>query len=422
MMKKLQKILIVTLFFIVFQLITQPVLAEGKTIYLDYFYNKNCPSCVKPLEKDGAIWTIDQIYNDTVMIRLKQYNDPAYEKEYKKYLEEYKSIINNYPFVVINNSSDETVLPKANITVDDMRNVIDAYLAGIKPNITVDKNIETINFLFWHFRLDISGFSLPVLTIVLAGLDSFNPCAFFILIFLLNLLLYTRSRKRMVLVGGIFVFFSGLWYYAFMFVLYNTFLLTNIFIDIVTIIAGCIALTLGALSIKDFFFFKKGVSLSIPEEKRLGLFKRMRDLVKTPQIILVISGAIVLAAIVNFYELLCTLGFPLVFTRQLTAYKIPMLQSYLYIFFYNVIYVIPLIIIVLIFVFTLGRWKLSEWQGRILKLLSGIMLVSFGVLFIIDFKILQNVVTPVLLLVFSLLVTLVISFVWKKYKDKKEGV
>jgi uncharacterized membrane protein len=87
-----------------------------------------------------------------------------------------------------------------------------------------------------------------------------------------------------------------------------------------------------------------------------------------------------------------------------------------------VVYVIPLIVIVLLFVFTLGKIKLSEWHGRILKLVSGVMMVSFGVLFLIDFKILQNVVTPILLLVFSLLATFVISYIWKKYKDEKEAM
>jgi uncharacterized membrane protein len=76
----------------------------------------------------------------------------------------------------------------------------------------------------------------------------------------------------------------------------------------------------------------------------------------------------------------------------------------------------------LIFVITLGKRKLSEWHGQILKLLSGVMMVSFGALFLIDFRLLENIATPILLLVFSLLATFVIAFIWKKYKDKKEGV
>lgn len=422
MKKILQKILLVALLFIVFQLITQPVLAEEKTIFLDYFYNENCGSCVTPIQKDGAIWTIGQIYNnDTVVIRLKQYNDPAYKEEYDTYLQKYSSIISVYPFVVIKTSSNETVLPKVNMTVDDMRNVIDAYLAGTEPNITINKNIKTIDFLFWHFKFDISGLSLPVLTIVLAGVDSFNPCVFFILIFLLNLLIYARSRRRMLLVGGVFIFFSAFIYFIFMVLLLNAFRLTAE-VGITAIFVGVIALILGGINIKDFFFFKKGISLGIPEDKKPRIYKQMRDLLKTPHVSGVLIGTIALAIMVNFYELLCSIGLPAEYTSKLVLSNLPDAQIYLYIFFYNVIYVLPMILIVLIFVITLGKRKLSEWHGQILKLLSGVMMASFGVLFLVDFKLLENVVTPILLLVFSLVVTFVISFIWKKHEDKKEGV
>lgn len=425
MMKKLQKILIVTLFFIVFQLIAQPVLAEEKTVFLDYFYNKNCHSCTEPLEKNGAIWIINNTYNDTVEIRYKIYNDPAYEEEYQAYIQKYNSIISIWPFVVIKTSSNETVLPKVNITVDDMQKVIDAYLAGTEPNITINENIKMIDFLFWHFNLDISGLSLPVLGIVLAGVDSFNPCVFFILIFLLNLLLYAKSRRRMLLVGGVFIFFSAFFYFIVMVLLLNAFKLTHTLqpvpgLEITAIVVGIIALILASINIKDFFFFKKGVSLSIPEDKKPQIYKRMRELLKTPQILGVLIGTIALAIMVNFYELLCSIGLPAEYTSKLALSNLPDSQIYFYIFFYNVIYVIPMIVIVLIFVITLGKRKLSEWHGQILKLLSGIMMASFGILFLLNYKLLENVATPILLLVFSLLVTFVISFVWKRYKDKEE--
>jgi hypothetical protein len=424
MKKILQKILLVAFLFILFQLITQPVLAEGKTVFLDYFYNEGCGSCTKYIEEGppaGAIWTINQTYNDTVTIRLKQYNDPAYKEEYKTYIQKYSSIISVYPFVVIKASSNETVLPKINITVDDMQNVIDAYLAEMEPNITINKDVIAIDFLFWHFRFDASGLSFSVLAIVLAGVDSFNPCVFFILIFLLNLLIYAKSRRRMLLIGGVFVFFSAFIYFIFMVLLLHAFQLT-LEVGITAIAVGVIALILGSINIKEFFFFKKGVSLSIPEGKKPQIYKRMRELLKTPQILWVLIGTIALAIMVNFYELLCSIGLPAEYTSKLALSNLPDAQIYFYILFYNIIYVIPMIVIVLIFVITLGKRKLSEWHGRILKLLSGVMMASFGILFLVSFKLLENVVTPVLLLVFSLLATFVISYIWKKYKDKKEAM
>jgi len=414
-----QKLIIIAALLFLFQFIIQPALAEDKPV-LDYYYSGTCGTCGSLL--NGVITPIKNIYNDTVVVQLKDISkNSTYNDEYNAYLDKYHQIT-GFPFAVLKGKNYTAIIIESDISIDFLSKLIDNYLAGIKTNMTFDENVTVINTIFGWIKIDVTGLALPVLTVVLGGLDSLNPCAFFILIILLSLLLYARSRRRMLLIGGVFIFFSGLLYYIFMFAMYNTFFLTKAHMGIITIVAGVIALVLGSINIKDFFFFKKGASLSIPEDKKPGLFKQMRDLVKTPQLTVAIFGTIILAATVNFYELLCTLGLPLVFTRQLASYNLPVFQSYLYIFFYNVVYVIPLIIIVLVFVLTLGRIKLSEWHGRFLKLLTGIMLASFGALFLIDYQILENIVTPILLLVFSLLATFVISFVWKRYKDKEETI
>jgi thiol-disulfide isomerase/thioredoxin len=426
-----QKLIIVTAFLFLFLLLIQPVLAEEK-IVLEFFYSSGCKSCTKYLP---AIDKIETMYNETVAVQKKDERSyENYQIEYEYYRRMYNNLTGNIvvrPFVVIRNETNVTILTSSNLakdqsnvtpeTVNNIRNVIEAYLAGLKPNVTNNEYIVSIDFLFWHFKLDASSLTLPVLTIILAGVDSFNPCIFFILIFLLNLLIYARSRRRMLLIGGVFIFFSALFYFIFMVLLLHTFQLTLEF-GITAIVVGTIALILGSINIKDFFFFKKGASISIPEDKKPNIYKRMRNLLKTPQIFGVLIGTITLAIVVNFYELLCSITLPAFFTSKLALSNLSDIQNYMYIFFYNVIYVIPMIIIVLIFVVTLGKRKLSEWQGRILKLLSGVMMVSFGTLFLLDITILENVATPVLLLIFSLLATLVISYIWKKYKDKKEAM
>jgi hypothetical protein len=267
--------------------------------------------------------------------------------------------------------------------------------------------------------VNLTSLSLPVLTIVLGGLDSFNPCAFFVVFILLSLLVYLKSRWKINLVGGIFVFFSGLFYFFFMLAILTT--IQFIQIIIISIIAGCIAVILGALNIKDFFFFKKGPSTSMSVEKRKKIFKRMRDLIHTAYLPGVLGGTIFLAVTVNIYELLCSLGFPLVYVTRLAAEHLPAINYYIYLFFYNIIYVIPLIVIVLVFAFTLGTRKLSEWRGRQLKLFSGGMLFSMGLILIINYMILENFFTPIVLFIGNIFTTLLISFIWKKYKKEPGG-
>jgi uncharacterized membrane protein len=78
-------------------------------------------------------------------------------------------------------------------------------------------------------------------------------------------------------------------------------------------------------------------------------------------------------------------------------------------------------VLVLVFAFTLGKMKLSEWRGRQLKLFSGGMLFSMGLILIINYMILENFFTPIVLFIGNIVATLLISFIWKKYKKEPEG-
>ena len=267
-------------------------------------------------------------------------------------------------------------------------------------------------------KMDTSKMALPILTLILAGLDSFNPCAFFVLFLLLSILVYARSRKRMLLIGGIFVFFSGFIYFLFMSAWLNLFLYAGQ-LKIITKIAGLIALVIAVINIKDFFFFKKGLSLSVPEKTKPKLFDRMRNLLKASSLPSMIIGAIVLAIAANTYELLCTVGFPIVFTRVLTLSNLIPLQYYLYLIFYNVVYVIPLGVVVLIFAITLGSKKLTEWQGQILKLISGLMMLGLGGVLLINPDLFNNLFVSLALLLIALTASGIIILITKRLR--KEG-
>ena len=245
--------------------------------------------------------------------------------------------------------------------------------------------------------LDPAALSLPVLAVVLGGLDSFNPCAFFVLLFLLSLLVHARSRARMALVGGVFVLFSGLLYFLFMAAWLNVFLVVGHF-RAVTVVAGALAVAVAALNIKDYFWFGRGVSLSIPERAKPGLFQRMRGLVGASSLAAMLTGTLVLAVAANAYELLCTAGFPMVFTRALTLRELPPATYYLYLALYNAVYVLPLFAIVIGFVATLGARKLGEREGRILKLLSGLMMLGLGLTLLIAPELLEHISTALILL------------------------
>jgi thiol-disulfide isomerase/thioredoxin len=254
--------------------------------------------------------------------------------------------------------------------------------------------------------VDAKALSLPVLTLVLAGMDAFNPCAFFVLLFLLSLLVHAKSRTRMAIVGGTFVLFSGLVYFVFMAAWLNVFLVAGE-LRIITVIAGLLALAVAALNIKDFFWFKEGPSLSIPDAAKPGLFKRMRGIVATGSLGPMLASTVLLAIVANSYELLCTAGFPMVYTRVLTLAQLETWQYYAWLAVYNIIYVIPLLAIVIVFVRTMGARKLTETEGRILKLVSGFMMLGFGLLLLLAPQLLTNPLASILVLFIAVGVALV---------------
>ena len=150
------------------------------------------------------------------------------------------------------------------------------------------------------------------------------------------------------------------------------------YLPLVTIGAGLVALFVGAINIKDFIWPKRGISLSIPERAKPGLYQRTRDLVGAANLPAMLAGTVVLALAANAYELLCTAGFPLVFTRILTLADLSAPAYYGYLALYNLVYVLPLLVIVVVFVVTLGARKLKEEEGRVLKLVSGLMMLGLG--------------------------------------------
>ncbi|MGV8161783.1 MAG: hypothetical protein ACP5N2_00440 [Candidatus Nanoarchaeia archaeon] len=269
-------------------------------------------------------------------------------------------------------------------------------------------------------KINPEAVSLPLFTIIIAGLDSFNPCAFFVLLFLLSILVYAGSRKRMLIVGGVFIFFSGLIYFLFMAAWLNIFLWTGEILWI-TLVAGILAVIIALVNIKDFFFFKKGISLSIPDSAKPKLFQRMRGLIKESSIWSLLLGTVVLAIVANTYELLCTAGFPMVFTRMLTLNNLSHTSYYMYLVLYNLIYIIPLAIIVGVFTYTLGSRKLSEYEGRMLKLMSGMMMFFLGLVLAIKPSLLNNVLASIVMIVISIALSLGIIFLHKKYNKGEQN-
>lgn len=350
-----------------------------------YYYSaENCPHCS---EFGPLIHQLADQFPATEVIEHDIWQDRSAFEQMLALLETHGDLPVSTPTVFLGNSvwigidHDKLQDIRAHVKACAARGCADAMFRLQEVSSTAGRiekpPEETVITLPFIGDRDPHEVSLPLVTLILGLLDSINPCAFFVLLFLLTLMLHAHSRFRMLTVGVVFISFSALIYFLFMAAWLNLFLATG-GIRAVTLIAGLVAVVIGALNIKDYFFFHKGPSLSIPEKVKPGLYHRVRDLVKSASYLSLLGGTALLAIAANSYELLCTAGFPMVFTRILTLQDLPTWQYYTYLAAYNIVYILPLLAIVVLFAVTLGAHQLSEKQGRVLKLISGVMMTDMG--------------------------------------------
>lgn len=267
-----------------------------------------------------------------------------------------------------------------NTTGSQLRSELTAYHAALvadrataAPPAAAD---TTVSMPFGN-EIDAASVSLPILAIVLGGLDAFNPCALAVLLFLLSVLAGSRDRKRMLLIGGLFVAVSGIVYFALMVAWLNVFMVLGA-LRWVTLIAGIAAVVVAMINLKDHVWFRRGVSLTMPESSRPQIFGRLINVSEETRLRVLVGTTILVAAVANMYEMICTGGFPVVFTRVLTLNELPTIAYYAYVGLYCLVYVVPAVLIVLVFTLTLGARGVSVREARDLKLLSGLLMLGFG--------------------------------------------
>jgi len=222
---------------------------------------------------------------------------------------------------------------------------------------------------------------LPLFSIVLGLIDGFNPCAMWVLLFLLSLLVNLRSRSKMAVIGGTFLFVSGAAYYVFMTAWLGMFLVVGVgrWLEVAL---GLVAISAGSIHVKDFIAPHHGLSLSIPERAKPKIYERVRRIVYAENLTGALAMTIVLAVTVNLIELLCTAGLPALFTQVLAAHGLPWWKHHVYMLLYVTAYMLDDAAMLAIALVTLSRRKVQERAGRVLKLLSGTVMIGLGVLLV----------------------------------------
>lgn len=257
----------------------------------------------------------------------------------------------------------------------------DQPMAIVVDSATTEVDPEHVEVPFFG-NLSVSKLGMPAFTFLIGLVDGFNPCAMWVLVFLLSVLVNIKERKKILLVAGTFVIVSGLAYFTFMAAWFNVFQFIGL-LRPVQIGLGVMAIIVGTINVKDFFAFHKGITLSIPEASKPGIYKRVRKIVAAKHMSTALGAAVVLAIVVNVVELLCTAGLPALYTEVLTMQNLPAWVNYSYLGLYILAYMLDDAILVGIVVMTLSHRRLQESEGRWLKLLSGVVILLLGLVMIV---------------------------------------
>lgn len=236
----------------------------------------------------------------------------------------------------------------------------------------------------WLGELDPARIPFAAFTVAVGLVDGVNPCAMYVLVVLLGLLLHAGSRGRVALYGAIFVAASGIVYFAFMSAWLGLFAAAGLG-RWVTLLLGAVLVAMGIVNLKELVWFRRGPSLMIPESAKPELFKRMRLIAGSASLPVAAAGIAALALLVNLVELGCTLGLPAVYTRVLSLREGSGPAARLgWLALYNLAYVVPLGSIVLVAIVTMRKLTLGARASRVLKGISGALLLAFGLVFLLS--------------------------------------
>jgi hypothetical protein len=259
--------------------------------------------------------------------------------------------------------------------------------------------------------LNLANESQLVSTALIAFVDGVNPCSIWVLSVLLALTLRTGSRRKVFLIGLVFITVTAAIYALFITGLFT--MLTVIrFVGWIQAAVALVALFFAAVNIKDYFWYREGLSFTIPDARKPGLYQRMRAVLSASQSTPGLIGAtMVMAAGVSLIEFSCTAGFPVLWTNLLTAQKVTPAAFALLLGLYMLIYQLDELGLFAVAVVTLKANRIEEKHGRVLKLIGGMLMLALAIVMLVNPALMNNLGSSLLIFAVALGATLAVLVV-----------
>jgi len=227
--------------------------------------------------------------------------------------------------------------------------------------------------------IDVGNYSLPVLAMLLGFLDGFNPCALWVLVFMISLIAGMRNRRRLWLLVGSFVVASAVLYFLFMSAWLNVFMLLG-YVRVVTVLVGLFALYWSVLTLREFFV-TGGIACPVEQGGvKAGLVAHLQRIVTAPLSMATLLGVVGVAFVVNAIEFVCSAVFPVAFTQILAMHDLAGWSYYAYLLLYDLFFSFNYLIVFGGAAFAVS--KLSEKYAGIARVVSAFVLFLLGILLV----------------------------------------
>ena len=382
-------------------LLTNVSAKEKVTLY--FFHGDGCPHCAA---EEKFLENNKEELKDVEIVKYEVWNSEENRKLLKSIGKKFSMEVSTVPFNIIGNTiikgylDDSSTGKKILNTIyyyqdKDYHDYVKDFINGDETIVEVNeeavnykrkenqKSIHTIKIPLIG-EVDLEKVSLSFATILIGLVDGFNPCAMWVLLFLISALIGMKDRKRMFIIGFSFILTSGLVYLAILLswinivVKVSTSVLFRNIIAIVAIIGGLINLRSYIKSLKE----DDGCDV-VDDKKRKKIFTKIKSFTKEKRLLLSILGAMGLAVSINIVELACSAGLPLVFSELLTINNISGINALLYILIYILFFLIDDIIVFTIAVITMTSNGISSRFNKYSHLVGGIIMLIIGLLLIL---------------------------------------
>lgn len=394
-MKLLKKIIIITAFLF---LILPAKVNAATTVNMYLFYGKECPHC-QALEE--ALIDIQKDYPNLKIYKYEVWHNQNNARLMAKASEKINVSASGVPFTIIGTkafSGYSQTQTKAAIEyalklysgVDNYSDPIGkilslSYSQGTLTYDEINAKYEKDNNVIIDApiigQVSTKNLSLPIISMTIGLIDGFNPCAMWVLLFLISVLLGMKDRKRMWILGLTFLATSAIIYLVFMLAWLNL----AIFIGAlwwVKLLIAVVALVGGILNVRAFLRAKEAGCEVVDEKKRKKIFTRVKDFTSQKSFFIAFFGIIALAISVNFIELTCSAGLPVIFTNILAINHLSTLEYAFYIFLYLLFFLIDDLVVFFIAMKTLKLTGISNKYGKYSHLIGGVIMILIGILLV----------------------------------------